>query len=56
MIPLTDEDYCLAEPCVSCEHIYVEDIWHEWCCDKKRCVHSEEYKNSEKFIKENGND
>ena len=30
-----DEDGFLEEPCLSCDKAYVEDIWHEWCCDEK---------------------
>lgn len=32
-----DEEGLLDEPCLSCEKAYVEDIWHEWCCDEKEC-------------------
>lgn len=32
-----DEDGLLEEPCLSCDKAYVEDIWHEWCCDEKEC-------------------
>lgn len=38
-----DEDYILEEPCVSCEKCYIEDIWNEYCCDEKQCIHQEEY-------------
>ena len=38
-----DEDYFLEEPCLSCEKSYVEDIWHEFCCDEKYCIHEKEY-------------
>lgn len=38
-----DEDYCLKEPCLSCEKSYVKDIWHDYCCDRERCIHKEEY-------------
>ena len=40
---LYDEDGLVEEPCLSCEKSYVEDIWYEMCCDKKKCVHEEEY-------------
>ena len=40
---LLDEDYLPVEPCEGCEKLYVEDIWWEWCCDTKRCIHKEEY-------------
>ena len=40
---LTDDEYLPVEPCVSCEKSYVEDIWWEWCCDAKKCIHKEEY-------------
>lgn len=33
-----DNDGCLEEPCLSCTEVYVEDIWNEWCCDKKECL------------------
>lgn len=32
-----DEDGLLEEPCLSCEHSYVEDIWYSWQCDEKEC-------------------
>lgn len=32
-----DEDGLLEEPCLSCDKSYVENIWHEWCCDEKEC-------------------
>lgn len=51
MIPLTDEDYCLVDPCVGCEYVYVEDIWLEWCCDKKKCIYPEEYKEKEEIYR-----
>lgn len=38
-----DEDYDLDEPCLSCKEAYIEDIWNEWCCDKKEC----QYKSKE---------
>ena len=38
-----DEDYIPEEPCLSCEKSYIEDIWHEYCCDEKKCIHEEEY-------------
>lgn len=22
--------------------VYVEDIWHEWCCDEKECPYTAE--------------
>lgn len=28
-----DEDGFLEEPCLSCDKSYIENIWHEWCCD-----------------------
>lgn len=37
-----DEDGLLEEPCLSCDKAYVEDIWHEWCCDEKECIYKEE--------------
>lgn len=37
-----DEDGLLEEPCLSCDKAYVEDIWHEWCCDEKECPYMEE--------------
>lgn len=33
-----DEEGFLDEPCLSCDHSYLEDIWHEWCCDEKECA------------------
>lgn len=38
-----DEDYIPEEPCLSCEKSYIEDIWNEYCCDEKKCIHEEEY-------------
>ena len=35
-----DEDGLLEEPCVSCDKAYIEDIWHEWCCDEKECPYT----------------
>ena len=37
------EDYMALEPCSSCKHCYIEDIWNEYCCDEKECAHKEEY-------------
>jgi hypothetical protein len=51
MIPLTDEDYWVAEPCVGCKYVYVEDIWHEFCCDQKECIYPEEYKEKEEIYR-----
>lgn len=53
MRPLLDEDNILSEPCLSCDKPYTEDIWWEWCCDVKRCIHSKEYEIAEKKLKEN---
>ena len=53
-----DEDGLLEEPCLSCDRAYVEDIWNEWCCDKKECLHKIENKDlckaetEDKVIKE----
>ena len=52
MTVLTDEDYWVAEPCVGCKYVYVEDIWHEFCCDQKECIYSEEYKEKEEIYRE----
>ncbi len=38
-----DEDYIPEEPCLSCEKCYVENIWNEYCCDEKHCIHEKEY-------------
>ena len=43
MTVLTDDEYLIVEPCASCEKSYTEDIWWEWCCDAKKCIHKEEY-------------
>lgn len=37
-----DEEGLLDEPCLSCDNAYIEDIWHEWCCDEKECLHRAE--------------
>lgn len=47
MIVKTDEDGILLEPCLECDEAYVEDIWNEWCCDKKECVFAEWYERDE---------
>lgn len=39
-----DEEGLLEEPCLSCDKAYIEDIWHEWCCDEKECLYKEESK------------
>ena len=33
-----DEEGLLDEPCLSCDKVYVEDIWGEFCCDEKECA------------------
>lgn len=40
---LYDEDYLCDEPCASCEHMYIEDIWNECQCDEKECCHYPAY-------------
>lgn len=42
-----DKDGLLDEPCVSCDKAYVEDIWHEWCCDEEECPHEVESEDKE---------
>lgn len=42
-----DEDYDLDEPCLSCDRAYMEDIWNEWCCDEKECLHKAEREKKE---------
>ena len=37
-----DEEGLLDEPCLSCDNKYLEDIWNEWCCDKKECPYEAE--------------
>jgi hypothetical protein len=34
-----DEDGFLEEPCLSCDYSYVEEIFHEWCCDANVCLY-----------------
>ena len=46
-----DEDGLLEEPCLSCDKAYVEDIWHEWCCDEKECPYDDGERFKE-YIKE----
>ena len=48
MIVLTDEDYYAVQPCEDCEKCYIENIWYEYCCDERQCIHQEEY-----LLKEN---
>ena len=37
-----NEDGEIEEPCLSFDYAYVEDIWFELFCDKKRCPKMEE--------------
>ena len=37
-----DEEGLLEEPCLSCDKPYTENIWSEWCCDEKECIHKAE--------------
>ena len=37
-----DEGRLLEEPCLSCDKAYVDDIWYEWHCDEKECLHKAE--------------
>lgn len=37
-----DEEGFLEEPCLSCDKPYTENIWSEWCCDEKECLHKAE--------------
>ena len=39
---MRDEDGDIAEPCLSCDKAYIEDIWNEWCCDEKECLYKKE--------------
>lgn len=39
-----DDEGLLEEPCLSCDKCYVEDIWHEFCCDEKECPYKPERK------------
>lgn len=39
---MRDEERDITEPCLSCGKAYVEDIWGEWCCDEKKCLHKKE--------------
>lgn len=43
-----DEDGLLDEPCLSCNNAYIEDIWNEWCCDKKECPYNTDIKPQQK--------
>ena len=43
-----DEEGFLEEPCLSCDKSYIEDIWHEWCCDEKECPYKAENKEQTK--------
>ena len=47
---LKDEEFLIEEPCVDCEAIYVEDIWNEFCCDLKECIHKESYEKKKKEL------
>jgi hypothetical protein len=37
-----DEDGLLQEPRLSCTKAYVENIWHNWCCDETECIYMRE--------------
>lgn len=47
---LKDEEFLVEEPCVDCEAIYVEDIWNEFCCDLKECIHKKLYEKKKKEL------
>ena len=42
-----DDEGFICEPCLSCDNCYVEDIWGEWCCDKKECPYKAESEHKE---------
>lgn len=44
---ILDEEGLLEEPCLSCDKVYAEDIWGEWCCDEKECLYKAESKKHE---------
>ena len=50
-----DEDNLVCEPCLSCEKLYVEDIWFESCCNEKECIHRAEYEKQKGYINESCN-
>ena len=33
-------DCDIADACMDCEFSYVEDIWYEWQCKRKRCKYN----------------
>lgn len=51
---LTDEEGCVCDLCADCSESYVEDIWWEWCCDAKKCIHRKEYEELKAKMKEEG--
>ena len=42
MIYVRDEDgdEWISDACADCEHSYVEDIWGDWCCRRRRCKYT----------------
>jgi len=37
-----DEEGLLEEPCLSCDKGHVDDLFYEWYCDEKECLHKSE--------------
>ena len=44
------DDGIIDEPCVSCEKSYSDDLFFEWYCNEKECIHKEEYKKKETYL------
>lgn len=53
---LTDEEGCVCDLCADCSESYVEDIWWEWCCDAKKCIHPKEYEREKQRLEEGEED
>lgn len=32
-----DEEGLIEEPCLSCDKCYIDNLFHEWCCDEEDC-------------------
>lgn len=43
MIYIKDEDGYdeISDTCAECEHSYVDDLFNEWCCRRKKCKYTE---------------
>ena len=44
------DDSILWEPCVSCDKCHANNLFWEFYCDEKKCIHEEEYKKKETYL------